>query len=199
MHTDVVALPGSLRAGSYTHALLRAAAQLVPEGMAFETLDIRDLPLYDADHDESYGGTSTPAAAEALRERVSVADGLVLGVTEYNWGPSAPLKNAIDWLSRPLAAGPLSHKPVGLVGASPGPAGTGRAQLQMRQNLAYTRTFVLPFPLVHVGNAGDVFGEDLELEDGGVREQLSAFMLAFSRWIVAVGGLELESPAARSR
>ena len=43
MAVRVLGLCGSLRAGSYNHALLRAAIGLAPESMTIETAGIGDL------------------------------------------------------------------------------------------------------------------------------------------------------------
>ncbi|MGH2939608.1 MAG: NADPH-dependent FMN reductase [Solirubrobacterales bacterium] len=188
---EIAAIGGSLRTGSYTRALLDAAIDLAPDSQRITIQEIGDLPLYDASRDESYGGTETPAAVTRLREAVSRADALLLGVTEYNWGPSAPLKNAIDWLSRPLTKGALVHKPIGMIGTSPGPAGTGRAQLQLRQNLQFTRSLTMPFPIIQIGHAPDVFDESLRLADPTWRAELTKFLESLGHWTRVMGGLKI--------
>ena len=45
----VLGISGSLRKGSYNTALLRAAQQLVPEGVEIEIFDLKGIPLYDGD------------------------------------------------------------------------------------------------------------------------------------------------------
>ena len=45
----ILGFAGSLRRGSYNRALLRAAVELAPPGMAVETFDLREIPLYDGD------------------------------------------------------------------------------------------------------------------------------------------------------
>ena len=46
---NVLAMCGSLRAGSYNRAALRTAIQLKPPGMTIETADIGSFPLYNED------------------------------------------------------------------------------------------------------------------------------------------------------
>ncbi len=41
----VLGISGSLRAGSFNTAALRAATQLAPEGLTIETFDIAPIPL----------------------------------------------------------------------------------------------------------------------------------------------------------
>src|SRR5262245_7649836 len=47
--TQVLALCGSLRKGSYNAALLRAAVELSPAGLSITAFPLRELPLYDDD------------------------------------------------------------------------------------------------------------------------------------------------------
>jgi NAD(P)H-dependent FMN reductase len=61
--TTILGLAGSLRAGSFNAALLRAAAVSVPTGVALEIGTIAGIPLYDADAEAADG---VPAAVTAL-------------------------------------------------------------------------------------------------------------------------------------
>jgi chromate reductase len=90
----------------------------------------------------------------ALRAAIAGSDALLLVGPEYNWSYSAALKNAIDWCSRPKFASILAGRHVALGGASPGPAGTARAQEHLRQVLASVRAEVPDGPVVAVGGAG---------------------------------------------
>ena len=45
----ILALSGSLRAGSTNTALLKAAAELAPEGVTVVLYDYADVPLYNGD------------------------------------------------------------------------------------------------------------------------------------------------------
>ena len=46
---EILAFAGSLRRDSYNRALLRAAIELAPEGMAVTVFDLHEVPLYDGD------------------------------------------------------------------------------------------------------------------------------------------------------
>ncbi|MFE9127243.1 NADPH-dependent FMN reductase [Streptomyces sp. NPDC007148] len=176
MTTRLLGLCGSLRSNSWNAALLRAAAELAPNGTAFETTDLHDIPLYDQDHDELAGGSSgTPTAVITLRERIAWADGLVISSPEHNWSFSAAIKNALDWCSRPAFASVLQGRPTLLLGASGGPAGTGRAQLHLRQVLLSTRTPVL-LDSVQLGNAADCIDASGRLHHQPTRDHLAALL-----------------------
>ena len=125
--SKIIGIAGSLRAGSFNQALLRAAAELAPEGCEVEIASIRDIPLYDGDVEASSGA---PAAVSALKDRIAAADALLLVTPEYNNSLPGVFKNAIDWLSRPSAdiKRVFGGRPVGLMGATPGPGGTRLAQ-----------------------------------------------------------------------
>lgn len=179
----VLGLAGSLGRRSYNRALLAAAIELAPEGIEVSALDLADLPMYNPDYDENLvSGGPFPGPVDELVERVSGADALLLVSPEYNWGPSGVLKNALDWVSRPVGASPLFEKPVALAGVSPGPAGTGRAQLQLRDHLLSTNSYVLQQPVVQVGEGKRRFDADLRLTDPETRALVVAQLEALREW-----------------
>ena len=91
----VLALCGSLRAGSFNRGLLRAAADVAPEGVRVEVAEIGGLPLYNEDLERQ----GWPAPVGSLRDRAYEADAILFGCPEYNYGVSGVLKNAFDWLA----------------------------------------------------------------------------------------------------
>src|SRR5208282_2737173 len=115
---NVLAICGSLRAGSYNKAALRTAIELKPPGMTIETADIRSLPLYN----EDVRAEGFPAPVETLRRQIAAADALIFACPEYNYSMSGVLKNAIDWASRPPDQ-PFAGKPCAIISASAGMAG----------------------------------------------------------------------------
>lgn len=183
----VLGMAGSLGRRSYNRALLAAAADSAPDDIAVETFDLGSLSLYNPDLDEllPHGGPS-PEAVTDLVERVRAADALLLVSPEYNWGPSGVMRNALDWISRPAGASPLFEKPVALAGASPGPAGTGRGQLQLRQNLLSSGAFVLQQPVVQVGEVKSRFDDGLNLVHEPTRELLREQLSALRDWALRV-------------
>lgn len=111
--TRILALVGSLRAASVNRRLAEAAAHTAPEGVEVTLYEgLADIPFYNEDIDVP---GSVPAAAQALRDAVAEADGLLVVTPEYNGTLSAVLKNAIDWASRPYGAGAIKAKPTAVV------------------------------------------------------------------------------------
>ena len=180
----VVGIAGSLRTQSFNRGLLRAFAALAPDGMRIETFDLAAIPLYNSELDENYGGGPYPRPVADLRARVDAADALLIVTPEYNWGPPGVVKNAIDWMSRPVGTCPLAHKPVALAGTSPGPAGTGRAQLQLRQHLLSTDSLVLQRPIVQRGAATTLFDATPDLIDEKARDLVHTHLVALAEWTI---------------
>src|SRR3954451_232671 len=147
----LLGIAGSLRKGSYNRGLLRAARELLPEGVELVEFDIRSLPFYDGDVETA----GDPEPVVALKDAIRDADALLIATPEYNRGVPGGLKNAVDWASRPplgspLAGRPPAEKPVALLGAPPGRGGTALAQQQRRQALEFPRAVVLDEPRVLV-------------------------------------------------
>ncbi len=113
---DLVALVGSLRAESINRAVFVSARELMPKGVNLTEIDIRDVPLYDADVEAE----GDPTGVASLKAAVAAADGLVFFTPEYNRSVPAVTKNLVDWLSRPYRGSPLAGKPAGIVAAVPG-------------------------------------------------------------------------------
>jgi chromate reductase len=178
METRILGIAGSLRRASYNRALLAAAAELAPHGMAIEPFDLLGVPVYNAD-DEA----EAPARATELRARIRAADGVLLVTPEYNYSISGALKNAIDWGSQPVTANTWNGKLAAILGASISSIGTARAQLHLRQVLASLNVAVLPAPELLVGRAKEKFDADLRLTDEKTRACLRGLLEEFARWI----------------
>jgi chromate reductase len=175
----VVGIAGSLRTRSFNRGLLRAAQAVAPAGMQITILDVTPIPLYNADV-EAQGD---PAPVAQLKSSVQQADALLIAVAEYNYGMSGVLKNTIDWLSRPPDHSVLHGKPAALMGASPGMAGTTRAQLQLRQTFVYTQTWVMPPPPeVLVAQAQEKFDAEGQLTDEDTRDRIRTLLEALVTW-----------------
>lgn len=179
MAERIVAFAGSLRRGSFNRALIRAAQELAPEGMTIETIEIGELPFYNADV-EAQGD---PPAVERFKTSLFDADGVLIATPEYNDGIPGVLTTAIDWGSRLPGRSPLSGKPVAIMGASPSQIGTARAQHHLRQLLGHVHARVLPPPELLVAKAHERFDAALHLKDQTTRKVLADLLLRFGRWI----------------
>lgn len=176
---QIVAIAGSLRQGSYNHALLRAAQELAPVGMRIRIHDLSEIPLFNEDVER----VAIPAAVASLRGAVAEADGFLVATPEYNHGVPGVMKNAFDWLSRPPGKTVLNGKPSAIMGASPGFTGTARAQTQLRQSCVFTNTPVLLQPEVLVGRAHEKFDSVGRLTDESTRKFLVLFLEEFANWL----------------
>ncbi|MDX3451985.1 NAD(P)H-dependent oxidoreductase [Streptomyces sp. ME02-8801-2C] len=171
MSVRILALVGSLRAGSHNRQLAEAAAKHAPEGaevVLFEGL--ADVPFYNEDIDVE---GSVPAAAAALREAAASADALLLFSPEYNGTVTAVLKNAIDWLSRPYGAGALTDKPVAVVGTAYGQFGGVWAQDETRKAVGIAGAKVLEDVKLSIPGSVIRFAETHPADDAEVSAQLT--------------------------
>ena len=174
---NILGISGSLRAGSYNTAALRAAQELAPEGMSIEIGSIADIPVYNAD--VQAGGF--PAQVTALAEKMRAADAVLIASPEYNYSIPGGLKNAIDWLSR-LPQQPFAGKPVGMLGASMSLLGAARAQYHLRQCFVFLDALPMNKPEVFITMAQQKFDAEGALTDEPTRGFLRANLEALARW-----------------
>lgn len=170
----VLAISGSLRAGSYNTALARAAREIAPAGVDIELYnELGALPPFDADTD----GTEEPAAVGELRRQIRSADALLFVTPEYNGSIPGVLKNAVDWASRPHRGAALSNKTVAVAGATPGQYGAMWAQQDLRRVLGIAGARVIAGEL-SVPRAHEVFDVEGRLVSPIVAERLRIHLAA---------------------
>jgi chromate reductase len=167
----ILAIPGSLRRGSFNRSLARAAVELAPAGTTVEVADLRDIPVYD----EDVNAAGPPPAVLDFKRRIAEADAVFIATPEYNHGVPGVLKNFIDWTSR-RPSQPWKGKPVAIAGASDGGFGTVRAQLALRPILGCLDARVVENPELHVANAQLKIDAEGRLVDVPTREKLRALL-----------------------
>ena len=175
----ILGISGSLRAGSFNTALLRAAQELAPADLRLELATLHGIPLYDGDLEQREG---LPDAVVALKEKVLACDGLLLATPEYNNGIPGVFKNAIDWLSRPASGIPglFGGRPVALLGASAGGFGTILAQDAWLPVLRTLGTRFWSGGRLLVSRAGQAFDADGRLVEERTRQQLAQFLAGYA-------------------
>lgn len=169
----ITTLVGSLRQGSLNRKLAEASRALVPADVTLDVVGIDGIPVYNGDDEDQHG---PPPAVVALKERIVASDALLIVSPEYNNSIPGPLKNAIDWVSRPPkdTARVFGGRPVGVIGASPGRNG---ALLAQQAWLPVLRALgVAPYfgGALTVGGASTVFADDGTIADAGTRDRVAA-------------------------
>ncbi len=140
-----VAISGSLRAASANTGLVRMAARVAPDHLRVEIYDhITDLPYYNEDLE-----ADPPAAVREWRAAIDAADALIVGMPEYNFGPAALAKNAIDWLTRPPGQHTLKGKAIAILTAG-GKGGGSNVQGQLGPILGWLGNTVIAEPPVQI-------------------------------------------------
>jgi chromate reductase len=178
----LIALCGSLREDSYNRRLLVAATRLAEaDGARVEEGDIGALPHYNSDLETGEG----PESVVALKTAVQQADALLIVSPEYNYSVPGPLKNAIDWLSRPGFKSVLAHRPTGILSASMSPVGGARMQGHLKSILSGTLTPVYPAPEFTLATAQNAFDESGALASEHVRAALARYVREFLAWASA--------------
>ena len=161
----ILGFAGSLRKDSYNKSLLRAASELVPEGVELEIFDLEGIPLFNQDLENQ-----PVEKVKEFKAKIRAADAVLIATPEYNYSIPGVLKNAIDCASRPYGDNALAHKPVAIMGASPGMIGTARAQYHLRQCFVFLSCSALNQPEVMVSFAQEKIDKDGKVTDQTTRE-----------------------------
>ena len=166
--TRILGISGSLRRDSHNTNLLRAAAEVAGPDVELELYDgLKVVPPYDEDDDVH----PRVVSVARLNAAIANADAVLFATPEYNTSIPGQLKNAIDWISRPVATNVLRNKPVAVLGASTGAFGAAWAQAELRKVLAALGARVLDLELP-VPHAHTRF-EEGELTDDEIRTNLA--------------------------
>ena len=179
--TRILGISGSLRAGSYNTALMRAAQAVAGDCVQFDTATLHGIPLYDGDVEQRDG---LPGAVGALKDRVVASDGVLLCTPEYNNGIPGVFKNAIDWLSRPAEDIPrvFGGRAFAVIGASPGGFGTILSQAAWLPVLRTLGARQWAGGRLMVSRAQGVFDAQGAMTDEATRNRLAEFVAGFAEF-----------------
>jgi chromate reductase, NAD(P)H dehydrogenase (quinone) len=172
---------GSLSSTSINRTLSKALIRLAPPELEFTEIPIRDLPLYSQDYDAAY-----PREAQALKDAVAAADGILFISPEYNRSIPGALKNAIDWASRPWGTNSFARKPTGIIGASPGGIGTAVMQASFRSVLSFLDAPQLNAPEAYIRFVPEIYGDDGEVSDPSTADFLRHYMEEYAAFVQRV-------------
>ena len=184
----ILGIAGSLRRQSYNRAALRAAGQLLPDGVRLDVFDLEGIPPYSQDQE-----ASPPPIVADFKKRILAADAVLFVTPEYNYSVPGVLKNAIDWASRPYGQSAWNGKPAAIMGASIGMIGTARAQYHLRQMMVFLNMFPINQPEVMIGDAARRFDESGNLTDETSRKLIRLLLENLAEWTRRIGTSEKSS------
>lgn len=155
MPRSVLAISGSLRRNSSNTGLVRMAMRLAPADLDItHWTRIGDLPFYNEDLE-----ADPPAIVREWRDAVSGCDALFVAAPEYNFGPTGVLKNAIDWVTRPLGQHALRGKTISIVSSAGGTGGSHMIE-QLSGILALLGNTVVSEPVVQIAKGAERINAD---------------------------------------
>jgi len=168
----ILGISGSLRAGSSTSAVIRAAGRLAPPGTGFTVYDgIGDLPHFIPDLDTG----DPPAPVQVLRDAIAAADALVICTPEYAHGMPGSLKNMLDWL---VSWPGFVDKRVAVMSASPSAQGGHYAHAWLLQTVTVMSANVIAEASLMIPYVKKKLDASVELADGETEGLLAKAMAA---------------------
>lgn len=176
---NVAVVVGSLRKESVSRKIALALADLAPETLKLNIVEIGDLPLYDEDVEAA----GTPASWTRFREELRGSDAVLFVTPEYNRSVPGALKNAIDVGSRPYGSSAWEGKPAAILSQSPGTIGGFGANHHLRQSLVFLDMPLLQQPEAYVGNSHSLFDDAGALTSTDTEAFFQTFIDTFARWI----------------
>jgi chromate reductase len=173
----ILGFAGSLRKGSYNRALLRAATQMAPKDATLEVFELDGFPGFSEDMEKE-----PPKKVKDFKAKIRAADAILIATPEYNYSVPGVLKNAIDWASRPYGDNAFDGKPVAIMGASIGMAGTARAQYHLRQSCVFLNMYPLNRPEVMVPYASEHIDATGKVTDQHTLDKVRELLEALVAW-----------------
>ena len=172
---------GSLSTSSINRLLAKALVRLAPPGLDLTEIPLKDLPLYNRDHDDDY-----PPVATAFKDAIAAVDAVLFVTPEYNRSIPGALKNAIDWASRPYGKNSFARKPSAVIGTSPGKIGTAVGQQHLRSILSFCNSPQMNAVEAYIQFEPGLITDDGEVTNDETAEFLRNYMAEFHAFIVRV-------------
>ncbi|MFY9286925.1 MAG: NADPH-dependent FMN reductase [Alphaproteobacteria bacterium] len=172
-----VIIVGSLRKDSINMKLAKALKKLGEGKFKAEILSI-DLPLYNQDLE-----TNFPAPAAAFKNAIIAADGVLIVTPEYNRSVPGPLKNAIDWASRPYGKNAFAGKPTAIIGTSSGAIGSACAQQALKPILNYLDVSLMGQPEAYVQFKDGMIDAEGTITAEATQKFLGSYVDKFVAWV----------------
>ena len=169
MRIEIVS--GSPRQESVTYRLALHLKQVLQAQTThtINIIDVRQYNLMPMQEQVYKSAEDTPAAYKPLAERMFAANAFIIVSPEYNGSYTAAMKNLFDHFPK------QSHKPFGIVTASPGMLGGVRAAMQLQQFIC--ALFGIPSPYMLVTPQVDKkFSPEGDLLDPGFKKAIDVFV-----------------------
>jgi chromate reductase, NAD(P)H dehydrogenase (quinone) len=164
----IVGISGSLRKASFSTSILKLLAERAAPAIQIQVVTLESIPLYNEDLDTKPG---IPAVAD-LKRIITESDGVLIATPEYNHGVPGVLKNALDWLSRPVFESCFVNKPVSIISSSLAFTGGVRAQYQLREALISMHAHLVMGPEVVLAGIHTKLAEDAYQDEKGLEVML---------------------------
>jgi chromate reductase len=178
--THIAYIIGSVSAHSINRQVAEAMVAVASPTVQMTEIPIAELPFYDEAHDQL-------PAAQALRQAIHMADGVVLFTPEHNRSTTAVMKNAVDFASRPRGENAWLGKPVAITGATRGAVGTAVAQPNLRGILPILGATVMGRPEMYVSLRPNSFDANGDPEPG-LATILRTFIEQFETFVAVHAG-----------
>jgi chromate reductase len=184
---------GSLRKDSYNLKLAKAITKLGAARFDAQFIQIGDFPLFSQDLE-----ANVPSPVTRVKGEIEKADAVLIVTPEYNRGIPGPLKNAIDWISRPYGKNSLAGKPAAICGASPGAIGTACAQSNFKSTLSYLDVLLMGSPEVYFQFKEGLIDADGNITNEDSKKFLQKFTDKFVLWSERHIGSAIAADAKRA-
>ncbi len=178
MPLNIPVILGSVREGRRSEAPAKLIVQkLVEAGHKSQLVDFIELPLPFVNcpkEPSDYKKVYPDPNVQKWSNIADAADAFVLVVPEYNYGYSAVLKNALDWLWPEF-----KHKAFAFVGVSTGQVGGSRAIVQLRNVIGAFNAFDIRENVIF-GPIAKAFDEQGKLIDDSYLKKIDGLIKSLS-------------------